>query len=264
LLRSGLYTLMTGCPARAGFADSREGSAWCYSHRVKTSPGVVHAVDRYLDLARQLGVAPDKTVAFPLFERSEERSWAERLWQREGIRAGEMICVLHPAARWEIKRWPAGRFAALADRLIAEDGLRVVLAGGPDQLHQIDDVGHEMKERALNLAGSTTLLQLAALLRRTNLLITNDSGPMHLAAAVGTPVVALFGPTDPRRVGPYGEGHIVLRKNIDCSRCNRRRCARDALCMRAIEVDEVFAAARQITRFALARQKTTSARPAEL
>jgi lipopolysaccharide heptosyltransferase II len=228
------------------------------------SHGIVHAVDRYLDLARQLGVVPDKTVAFPLPERSEERDWVERLWQREGIRARETVCVLHPAARWETKRWPAERFAGLADRLIAEKELRVVLVGGRDQLRQVADVERQMKKRALNLGGSTTLLQLAALLRRANLLITNDSGPMHLAAAVGTLVVAVFGPTDPRRVGPYGDGHIALRKNIDCSHCNRRRCVRDALCMRAIEVDEVLDAVRKITRLGLLREKTTSTWPAEL
>jgi ADP-heptose:LPS heptosyltransferase len=105
-----------------------------------------------------------------------------------------------------------------------------------------------MRQKALNLGGATDLRQLAALLRRASLLVTNDSGPMHLAAAVGTPVVALFGPTDPRCVGPYGEGHIVLRKNIDCSRCRRNRCARDSACMKAIEVEEVISAAREAIR----------------
>lgn len=264
LLRSGLYALMSGCPTRAGFADGREGSSWCYTERVKVSPTVVHAVDRYLDLVRQLGAMPDKTVTFPLAESSKERDWAESLRQREGIGASERVCVIHPTARWETKRWPTERFARLADRLIIEQGLRVVLIGGPAQLRQVDDVERQMKERALNLGGSTTLLQLAALLRRTNLLITNDSGPMHLAAAVGTPVVAVFGPTDPSRVGPYGAGHIVLRKTVDCSRCSRRRCVRDALCMKAIEVDEVLDAVRKITSFASLRERTTSTRPAEL
>ena len=261
LLRSGLCAMLTGCPARAGFADSREGSFWCYTQRVQVSAGRVHAVDRYLDLVRQLGVATGPPVTFPLPERVSERDWLKQLWQRENIDAAETICVLHPAARWKTKRWPAERFARLADRLIAEHGARVILVGGADALGTIDDVRGQMKRKVLNLGGATNLRQLAALLRRANLLVTNDSGPMHLAAALGTPVVALFGPTDPRRVGPYGEGHVVLRKDIDCSSCNRNRCARDGACMKAIEVDEVLCGARHIIR--AARLSNASACSAE-
>jgi lipopolysaccharide heptosyltransferase I len=262
LLRSGVYAVMTGCPARAGFADSREGSSWCYTHRIRVSAGVVHAVDRYLDLVRQLGIEADKTVTFPLPESINERDWADSLCEREKLDASEKICVLHPAARWKTKRWPTERFARLADKLICEQGLRVILVGGADELGAVDEVRRQMKQEALNLGGATNLRQLAALLRRTHLLVTNDSGPMHLAAALGTPVVAIFGPTDPRRVGPYGEGHFVLRKTVDCSRCNRSRCARDGACMTAIEVDEVFDAARKAAR--AVREKNHLVLPAEL
>jgi lipopolysaccharide heptosyltransferase II len=247
LLRSGLYAIMTGCRARAGFADSREGSSWCYTRRVKMPAGRVHAVDRCLELVRQLGVTAGPAVRFPLPEGVAERQWADALWNRENINDAEIICVIHPGARWLTKRWPADRFARLADRLIVEHGARVILVGGGDGLGVLDEVRGQMKQKALNLGGTTNLRQLAALLRRATLLITNDSGPMHLAAAVGTPVVALFGPTDPRRVGPYGHGHIVLRKNIDCSHCKRNRCARDGACMKAIEVEEVISAARQVS-----------------
>jgi lipopolysaccharide heptosyltransferase I len=262
LLRSGLYAIMSGCSARAGFADGREGSFWCYSRRVRVPHERVHAVDRYLDLVRQLGVATEPPVTFPLPESINERNWADNLWERENVDASQILCVLHPAARWKTKTWPAGRFARLADRLIGEAGLRVILIGGADALGAINEVRRRMKRKALDLGGATTLRQLAALLRRANLLVTNDSGPMHLAAALGTPVVGLFGPTDPRRVGPYGEGHFVLRKGIDCSRCNRNRCVLDGACMKAIEVDEVLAAARRVARVASA--KNGSARLAEI
>jgi lipopolysaccharide heptosyltransferase II len=253
---------MTGCSARAGFADSREGSSWCYTHRINVSAGLVHAVDRYLDLVRQLGVTTDRTVTFPLPERINEREWADGLWEGENLHASQRICVLHPAARWETKRWPAERFARLADQLSQKDGLRVILVGGADEVRLIHEVRRQMKQDALNLVGATSLRQLAALLRRVSLLVTNDSGPMHLAAALGTPVVALFGPTDPRRVGPYGEGHCVLRKAVDCSRCSRGHCARAGACMKAIEVEEVAAAVRNSARVASAR--IAWAPPAEL
>ena len=262
LLRSGLYAVMTGCSARAGFADSREGSSWCYTRRVKVSAGIVHAVDRYLDLVRQLGAGAGETATFPLPEDIRERDWAEKLCERAKIDAREKICVLHPAARWKTKRWPTERFARLADQLIHEHGLRVILVGGADQLGTVNEVRRQMKQEALNLGGATSLRQLAALLRRTNLLVTNDSGPMHLAAALGTPVVAIFGPTDPRRVGPYGDGHFVLRKAVDCSRCNRNRCAREGACMKAIEVDEVVDAVRAAA--GVAREKNGLARPLKL
>jgi lipopolysaccharide heptosyltransferase II len=245
LLRSGLYALMTGSPARAGFADSREGSSWCYTQRVKVSDGIIHAVDRYLDLVRQLGVAAEETATFPLPEGIHDRDWADKLCEQARIEAEDKICVFHPAARWQTKKWPTGRFAQLADRLIQDHGLRVVLVGGADQVDEVNEVRRQMKKEALNLGGATSLRQLAALLRRTNLLITNDSGPMHLAAALGTPVVAIFGPTDPRRVGPYGHGHVVLRKAVDCSHCKRNHCARDGACMKAIEVEEVADAVRR-------------------
>jgi heptosyltransferase-1 len=246
LLRSGLYAALTGSPVRVGFDDSREGSSWFYSRRIKVSNDAVHAVDRCLDLVRQIGVKTAPTPAFPVPDGKQEQEWVDDLWRRNRVRDGEAVCIVHPSARWETKRWPAERFAQLADRLIAQEGMRIMIVGSGGETSQIDQMLRQMNRPAINLAGQTELLQLAALLRRSNLLVSNDSGPMHLAAAVGTPVVAIFGPTDPSRVGPYGDGHVVLRKEIDCSRCTRRACIRDALCMKAIGVSDVFEAVRAV------------------
>jgi len=239
LLRSGLFAALTGCPIRVGFFDGREGSPWFYTDKIKVSENIMHAVDRNLDLVRQIGVTPQSVVTFPVPDGSREQTWLDGLWRQFGIEVGETVCVIHPAARWETKRWPADRFAQLADGLAAAERFSVIIVGGQSQADQINETLGQMTRPALNLAGKTSLLQLAALLRRADLLVTSDSGPMHLAAAVGTPVVGIFGPTDPRRVGPYGNGHVVLRKDIDCSHCTRRACARDALCMKAIGVDEI-------------------------
>ncbi len=246
LFRSGLYAALTGCPVRVGFDDGREGSSWFYSRRVKVSNGAVHAVDRCLDLVRRIGVTTGPTPAFPVPDGKKQQEWVDGLWRRNQIRDGEAVCIIHPSARWETKRWPAERFAQLADGLIAQERLRIMIVGSAAEASQIEEMSRQMSQPAINLAGQTDLLQLAALLRRSDLLVSNDSGPMHLAAAVGTPVVAIFGPTDPSRVGPYGDGHVVLRKEIDCSRCSRRACIRDALCMRAIDVSEVFEAVRGV------------------
>ncbi|MGH9792807.1 MAG: glycosyltransferase family 9 protein, partial [Candidatus Acidiferrales bacterium] len=106
-----------------------------------------------------------------------------------------------------------------------------------------DEVIRHMRGHAINLAGASSLLELAALMKKASLVISNDSGPMHLAAAVGTPVIGLFGRTDPRRVGPYGAGNVALKKPFDCSGCSRRACAREQSCLKLITVDDVLTAA---------------------
>jgi lipopolysaccharide heptosyltransferase I len=254
LLRSGVLSLCTGAPVRIGFANGREGSPWCYTRRVGTAgdsaggratPGErpMHAVDRYLSLVREAGVAIGQPVRFPLPAWPEAEQWVDGWWRGAGIRSDETVCIVHPAARWETKRWPAERFARLADRLVKEQGWRVILVAGPAERPQAEAVARLMQQPVIDLAGRTTLPQLAALLRRAARLVTNDSGPMHLAAAVGTPVVAFFGPTDPRKIGPYGRDHQALRAEIDCSPCGRRRCVQGLACLNAIGVDDAYAAA---------------------
>ncbi|HUJ78788.1 MAG TPA: glycosyltransferase family 9 protein [Nitrospiria bacterium] len=252
LLRSGVLTLFTGAPVRIGFANGREGSPWCYSRRINLPAGSVtvsadspraplHAIERYLYLAREAGVSYQGPVRFPLPPWADAERWADRCWDEAGIRPEDRVCVIHPAARWATKRWPADRFALLADRLTEEQGWRVIFVAGAGDRAQATAVTVLTRRPHLDLSGRTTIPQLAALLRRASLMVTNDSGPMHLAVAVGTPVVALFGPTDPRAVGPYGPGQIVLRKSIDCSSCTRQRCVRDLACLNAISVEEVYA-----------------------
>jgi ADP-heptose:LPS heptosyltransferase len=227
LFRSGLYAALTGCPVRVGF-------------------DAVHAVDRCLDLVREIGVTTGPTPAFPTAGGRMEEKWVDDLWRGHQIRDGEAVCIIHPSARWPTKRWSAQRFAQLADGLIARERMRIIIVGSAAEASQIEQMSRHMSQPVINLTGETELLQLAALLRRSDLLVSNDSGPIHLAAAVGTPVVAIFGPTDPSRVGPYGGRHVVLRKEIDCSRCTRRACVRDGLCMQAIGVSEVFEAVRAV------------------
>jgi len=264
LLRSGLLTLSTGAPVRIGFATGREGSPWCYTRRIETPGGSmsaskrgvvsgrpghhasihtpIHAIERYLHLAREAGVSIHGPARFPLPLWPDAERWADRCWEEADIRPTERICLIHPAARWATKRWPAERFASLADRLAGEQGWRVILVAGPKEREQAAAVTARTQRPHLDLSGRTTIPQLAALLRRATLLVTNDSGPMHLAVAVRTPVVALFGPTEPRAVGPYGPGHIVLRKEIDCSSCTRQHCVKALGCLGAISVEEVFEA----------------------
>jgi heptosyltransferase I len=156
---------------------------------------------------------------------------------------GRAFVAVNPVAFWETKLWQDEKFAELCDRIRTEIGIGVVLTGG--EAGRLDRICGRMKTAAANLGGRTTLRELACLYRQASLVVTTDSGPMHIAAAVGTPVVALFGPTDPDRTGPYGPGHRVIRRELPCSPCLRKQCETKK-CMQDIGVGEVFDAVREM------------------
>jgi lipopolysaccharide heptosyltransferase I len=243
LFRSGVASWLSRAPRRIGFADAREGSGWFYTERIACDARA-HAVDRALQLLEGVGVPARTSPRFPFSIPQASLDWAAALLGRERT-CGRDVVVIHPAARWKTKCWPAENFARLADSLAA-DGARIFLVAGAPERGQADAVSALACHPPVNLAGQCTVLELAALLEKANLVISNDSGPMHLAAALDTPVIGLFGPTDPHRVGPYGRGHMALKKQFDCSACHRSRCARNQGCMQAISVGEVIAAARSL------------------
>ena len=222
LFRRGVMTWATRAPRRIGLSDAREGARLFYTE-IANVPRA-HAVDRYLFAARHLGCA-DVPVEFPLGV--DERT-------REGLIA------VNPSARWKTKLWGADKFAELIRRLPRD---RVVLTGSAAEREQLETIAQGCR----NLAGQTDLFELAELYRRCAVVITNDSGPMHVAAAVGTPVVAIFGPTDPALTGPYGKKHAVLRAGIPCSPCFKDYCANPIHmeCMKLVTVDQVLTASRQ-------------------
>lgn len=249
LLRSAVLGWASGSAVRVGFANGREGSPWFYTHHVPMPDAPMHAVDRYLLMARFLGAEPEKPgpSAFCLPRDPEAEARVEALLAAAGVRAGTMLVALNPSARWMTKRWPAASFAAVGDWL-QRQGARVVVIGGREERPVGEAVMRAMHGAPIDLAGKTTMKELIALLRRLRVFITNDSGPMHLAAAVGTPVIALFGPTDPARTGPYGAGHTVLRSGVPCSPCFSRDCANAVTmeCLTAIQPQRVIEAAKQI------------------
>jgi heptosyltransferase-1 len=153
---------------------------------------------------------------------------------------GRPLVAVNPVARWITKLWPEKRFAELADRLVKEKNAVVIFTGSPDDRAVNDRIISMMSETAMNWAGETTLKELAALASLTDLFITTDTGPMHLAAAAGARVLALFGPTAPWRTGPHGPSHVVVRTGIACSPCFQRKCEIGVRCMEEITVDEVM------------------------
>jgi lipopolysaccharide heptosyltransferase II len=246
LFRSGAIAWLSGCPARIGLATAREGSGCFYTDIVPVPSNDLHAVDRYLLVAEALGCAVQGEPEFRLTPRPGDREEVAKLLGRHGLAQEASWIAMSISARWPTKRWPVERFAAVADRL-QRDGLGpVVLIGGPADRTAARDLRGLMRTVPVDLTGEVALGPLPALLQSASMLVTNDSGPMHIAAAMGTPVVALFGPTSPVLNGPYGKGHRVLRSGVPCSPCYSRRCRNQTHleCLVSISPDQVLEAVR--------------------
>jgi lipopolysaccharide heptosyltransferase I len=236
LSRSAIFAYATQSPIRVGPADAREWAYLLYTTKVPTGMRSRHAVECNLRIAEAIGMGHDP-VEFPLPDEAIDRETIEPTLPREPF------AVLIPGTNWKTKRWPPERFAELVRPLRERFGLASVVGGGPSDLAMAARIPADV-----NLAGKTTLRQTIALLRRADLVIANDSGPMHIAAALGRPLVALFGPTDPNRTGPYRREDSVLRLGIPCSPCLSRRCSHMS-CLRWVQARDVLdLAERQLRR----------------
>jgi lipopolysaccharide heptosyltransferase II len=159
----------------------------------------------------------------------------------KGLGEKKPVAAINPVAKWDTKLWEIRRFSKLADRLVAEYDFRIVFSGAKQDRALIQAIieGMENRSVAVNLAGETTLKSLAAVYERARILVTTDTGPMHLAAALNTPVVAIFGPTAFWRTGPFGAGHLVITAGVDCAPCFKRTC-KHKNCMKNIQVEDVW------------------------
>ena len=247
LFRSAAMAWLSGARRRIGFANAREGSPWFYSRRVAVPMVDMHAVDRYLLVTDDLGIERRAAPAFRFKSILADEEAIESLLERAGIKHRTRWIAMNVGARWPTKRWPVESFGELVKQLERGGLGPVVLFGGPGDLEAAQGLCRTTERPPVNLVGQTGLGLLPPLLRRATVLITNDSGPMHIAAAVGTPVVALFGPTNPMRTGPYGNMHRVLRTGVPCSPCFSRRCANpnQLECLTSIAVPDVLNAVQQ-------------------
>jgi heptosyltransferase-1 len=247
LLKSGVLVGLARGKRKIGFDKGMEHMERSYlflNERVRPVSMDHHALVRGLMLLEAIGVPADEIAyRLPIGEKDRER--ASRLLMSHKVGRSRPVVVLHPVAQWETKLWTTDRFAALADRLLEEMNAQVVFTGGKNDRRTIGAILSHMRNEAVNLAGRTSLKTLAALYEKSGLVISTDTGPMHLAAAVGTPVVALFGPTAPWRTGPYGGGHQVVRAGLECSPCFKRQCATKE-CMERISVQQVLEAVRKV------------------
>ena len=233
LFRTGLLCWASGARYRVGFSNAREGARFSYTHRVLIPTRDLPALVKYVQVARALGCRGEVPRAvIPL--RGEDVAWA----RAQLARLPRPVVAVHPGAQWPTKRWPAGRFTQALREVQARTGAGVVLLGGPGEEAICAQVARDLDGIVLHLGGKTSLLQLAAVLQQSQVLLSGDSGPMHLAAALGTPVVALFTCTSPLRAGPHGPRHRVLAAQVPCASSYRKRCGR-MICMDAIAVEQV-------------------------
>ena len=228
LFRSGWLAKKTHAKMRVGPAEARELGWMFYTHPIKTGWPEGHAVDRYLKIAEALGLGREP-VKFVLASHESDRQAAAKL-----VPEGQRFAILLPGANWETKRWPPDKFAALVGPL-KELGLTTYVAGA-----SADSKLAAQIPGAIDLCGKTNLRQLVALMERAAIVIGNDTGPVHIAAALGRPMVAIYGPTKTEFTGPYGHFDSVVRLQIECSPCFSRYCSHQS-CLRNLDSGPVLA-----------------------
>ncbi len=239
LLKSAVWVALARSPRKVGYDRTRELSYLTLTERVKPFDPEAHAVKRYLNLAHYLG-AP--LLTSPRFRLGLDA--AADISALIPAATGRPLAVLHPGARWASKLWPAASWAHLAEWL-RDQGFQVAVTGSRADQELVAEITAQCRTPLINLAGSTSLAELAAILRKARLAVTTDTGVMHLAAALGTKVVALFGPTAPWRTGPFGSGHQVVRLGLPCSPCFKRHCP-EPRCLNDLTPEMVEAACEKI------------------
>lgn len=244
LLRTGIMTLATRAPVRLGLQTSREGSAWACHALIDGTDRNRPAHRRYQNLAAALGVDAELVESGVVIPREAQH------WAVEKLKAlPRPWLAVHAGAGWETKRWPAERFAKVASRFRGG----VIAVGSPGEKSLAGQIAAGVRAKngsVLDLCGETSLLQLAAVLEAADVVLSNDSGPMHLAAAVGTPVVGLFTCTNPVISGPAGSQHELLSAPVPCAGSYRKRCPQPGgchlACFDAISISSVCAAIERV------------------
>lgn len=241
-LKSGVLIALARGRRKIGFDRGmahQEHSYLFLNERIPPVNMEVHALERNLRMLTPLGIHTNDVI-YRLPVSPEDRAAARRLLREAGCEASRPLICINPVAKWDTKLWRNERFAMLADRLAERYRTRPVFTGAAEDQETVRDIVSHMTSRAAaDLTGKTGLKTLAALYEMADVLISTDTGPMHLGAAAGVPVVALFGPTAPWRTGPVGKQHQVISAGVSCGPCFKRECASMA-CMRGIEVEDVM------------------------
>ncbi len=254
LFRSGIIARFSGAGKRAGFSNAREGAAYFYD--IKIDPGKKpHAVDILFETLGLFGVEPPQKpdFSFPISENAQSK--VKTSLSVAGI--GGKYIVFHMGARWPTKMWPQLYWKELTNLIAEKTGMPIVFTGSKSDIFMVEKTVKKAaisEKRAYNMAGKFSLPELAALLKNSALMVTVDSGPMHMAAAFSTPIVAIFGPTSPDKTGPRSNSAAeIVRAEMDCIPCLARKClladdARNAECMNMVKPSHVEGRIQKVLR----------------
>ncbi|MCM8784198.1 MAG: lipopolysaccharide heptosyltransferase II [Candidatus Omnitrophica bacterium] len=239
-----LITALAKIPKRCGYVTKKR--KLFLTHKVEIPKGDLHRVEYFLNLAHALDMPIDK-MGYDFFIPSEVETYIEKFLEDNGITKGTPFIVLNPGANWFLKRWPPKYFGILGDMLTKKMKAKVVISGADKDSELAQEIAEYMETKPVIATGKTTLKQLGGLFKRTELIVTNDTGPLHIAVAVGAKVLALFGPTASKITGPYGPGkYRVIQKDVGCTvPCYHLKC-KDNRCMKSITPDEVFAEVKKL------------------
>lgn len=236
ILKSGVISRWSGAPHRLGFdrRDSKELNWLFNNHRIPPCGDAISKLDHYLKFAEYLGLSP----------RAPQWSFALSAEENAAVDAhlagvGSRFAVLFAGTRWESKRWFPAQIGACARMIHERHGLAVVLLGGEEDRQPAEAALAGPGGAATNLVGRTSLREAIGIIARAQVAVGPDTGLMHIAAALGTPVVSLWGATSPARTGPYGFADLVVQGRAACAPCYRRRCAIGRVCMQSISVEEI-------------------------
>jgi heptosyltransferase-1 len=236
-LKSGLISRWSGAPHRLGFhrLDCKEFNWIFNNHHIPAVGDSISKLNHYLKFAEYLGLAPEP-VEWRLSLTKEEQLGVSR--HLEKVRGA--FATLFVGSRWESKGWFASQILSCAKLIQQQHGLKVVLLGGSQDMVLANEVEVSCGQGTTNLVGRTSLKEAVGIIARAKVAVGPDTGLMHIAAAVGTPVVSLWGATSPSRAGPYGFEELVIQGRASCSPCYRKRCPIGRVCMQSIDVKEIM------------------------
>ena len=243
---SALIPWLARIPQRWGKASDGRSLLLTRRFHEQAAPCERHEVEYYRDLLRSFGISAAQSEPL-LVTTQQEDAAAAALLALHDIPAEAVLLGINAGASFgSAKRWYPERFGEVAKRLAAAWGARIILFGGPDETGIVAEIEQTLQGQCLNMAGKTSVRQLMALIKRCNFFVTNDSGPMHIAAAFGVPLVAVFGPTDHVGTAPCSDKASVVRQSVDCAPCKLRVCPSDHRCMTAVTIDDVVHGAEQL------------------
>ena len=254
------------CDAKHSLSYQASGCDFFLTDVVTPGEGE-HSVEWGLRLLDYLGLK-NASSELSLSIKDKDYHFAEQLWRENKFDSSSPVVIIHPGVRWYGRKWKSERYAEIADRLIDRYDAKVIFTGSPGEISCVNEVTQIMKNKPIIFAGKTTIRELAAIIAKSDLFIGVDSGPMHIATAVKTPVIALFGAGDPSFIGPYGRGHKVISKQNEfpCSPCAQTECKypENMNCMAAITVNEVWEAVEEQFEKILGAKRQSNAEKKEV